>query len=346
MKKGFTLVELLVVIAIIGILIALLLPAIQAAREAARRMECANHLKQMGLGAMTHESAQRCYPSNGWGLHWVGYAERGFGRRQPGSWMYSLLPFMEFKSVHDMTSGLSGAARKNAGKQMVATPLGVFNCPTRRQPILYPIGDWVPDQRNPWCGDKDKLDLQLTDHVARSDYACNSGAGYIVPSTGHPFWTEWGPLDISQAQSHPDAWDSVAAIAKGVCYPGSQTALKDFKGGTSHVLLFAEKNLCPDLYFNSQDSGDNETMYMGDNADTARWTAYPDANTPSPPVRDRRGFSGWNLFGGAHPSSFNGVLCDGSVHAIAYDIDPQVFRVLGVRAKNPTTDSKYIIDLP
>jgi prepilin-type N-terminal cleavage/methylation domain-containing protein len=83
--RGFTLVELLVVIAIIGVLVALLLPAVQAAREAARKTQCRNNLRQIAIAALSHESIHKHYPTGGWGFKWIGWRDAGAGRQQPGA---------------------------------------------------------------------------------------------------------------------------------------------------------------------------------------------------------------------------------------------------------------------
>src|SRR3989304_8096603 len=94
-RSGFTLVELLVVIAIMGILVALLLPAIQSTREVARRLQCSNNLKQMGMGCLSHLNEQGHFPSGGWGWAWSGDPDRGFRGRQPGGWLFNILPYIE-----------------------------------------------------------------------------------------------------------------------------------------------------------------------------------------------------------------------------------------------------------
>jgi prepilin-type N-terminal cleavage/methylation domain-containing protein len=107
--RAFTLVELLVVITIIGVLVDLLLPAIQAAREAARKVQCKSHLRQLALAAINHCEAHGHFPTAGWSSEWVGDSDRGFGEEQPGGWAFNILPFVEENTVHDLAGdGIPG----------------------------------------------------------------------------------------------------------------------------------------------------------------------------------------------------------------------------------------------
>ena len=110
--RGFTLVELLVVIAIIGILVALLLPAVQAAREAARRSQCQNNLKQLSVAVLNYENTHKTLPSGGWGWHWMGDPDGGYGKDQPGSWLYSILPYLEEANVRTIAARPSVSAEE------------------------------------------------------------------------------------------------------------------------------------------------------------------------------------------------------------------------------------------
>jgi len=165
-RRAFTLVELLVVIAIIGVLVALLLPAVQAAREAARRSQCANNLKQVGLALQNHHDAFKYLPSGGWGWKWMADPDRGSGEKQPGSWAYSILPFMEAQAIHDIGKGTTGAAKKDALARLASTPLPGYYCPSRRASRTYP-------NRN--AGSSDQYNANSPSELARTDYAGNLG---------------------------------------------------------------------------------------------------------------------------------------------------------------------------
>ena len=134
-RGGFTLVEMLVVIAVIAILIAFLLPAIQSARESARRVHCANNVRQLALACNAHVAAQEHFPANGWGSCWTGDPDRGFGMEQPGGWIYNILPWLGQQNIRDLGVGLTpGSARQAALFQQRTSVVPTLYCPSRREP--------------------------------------------------------------------------------------------------------------------------------------------------------------------------------------------------------------------
>ncbi|MBN2292309.1 MAG: DUF1559 domain-containing protein [Pirellulales bacterium] len=327
-SRGFTLVELLVVIAIIGILIALLLPAVQAAREAARRTQCSNQLKQIGMAALSHHDSHKHFPTNGWGYIWVGDPDRGFGRNQPGGWIYNIFPFMEQQQLHDMQSGKTGAARLGAGALVISTPVATMNCPSRRAALPYPTQTWSPHYRQPNY-------TANTDVLARSCYAGNAGDVYTDPSDAGSGLSASGPSNHAQGES--DLWqsgfDKIAGMATGIFFAGSQVQIRDVSDGTANTYLAGEKYLDPEHYATGLGAGDNESMYMGDNGDIVRW-----ANPTYLPRRDTPGFNTYWMFGSAHPGVFNVVMCDGSMQSINYEIEYEVHRCLHNRQDGEPID--------
>ena len=121
----------------------------------------------------------------------------------------------------------------------------------------------------------------------------------------------------------------------GVIFCGSLIRPIDVRDGTAHTLMIGEKYVPRDAYLTGTDSGDNECMYIGDNPDITRWTANslstPASPAPTPPMRDTPGYQNLVGFGGAHPSSINCAMCDGSVHTVSYTVDPIMFMRLGSR---------------
>jgi len=338
--RGFTLVELLVVIAIIGVLVALLLPAVQAAREAARRTQCVNRLKQIGLAFQNHHDTHGFFPSGGWGFDWVGDADQGFGKNQPGGWAYSLLPYLELQNLHAIGKGIpptSAAAlnqKRAANTQVVQTPLDAFSCPSRRPPALRAV----------CCNAKN---INGGGDQAKSDYAanfgdanfCNDNNNVSNPCPCIVFGNSMTPGNVIGVNNGSFVnWPNTERVT-GIVFIRSEVNLKDVSDGSSNTYAVGEKFINPDQYETGLDPGDDWSMFAGQQDDTVRTTHFdPAANIVTTPVQDRAGLGGvavWR-FGGSHPGGCHMAMCDGSVQTVSYDISPETHRRLGNRADGET----------
>ncbi len=304
---GFTLVELLVVITIIGILIALLLPAVQAAREAARRLQCCNHLKQIGVGANLSLEKLGHFPTGGCLWYSAGDPDLGTGPAQTSGWVYNILPYMEQEALYQLGAGADAAGKVAAAGQRIQTPLSWMSCPSRRPPTLH------PNIYNRSYGGASPGTL------AGGDYAANVG----------------DTLGVQSGFASDLTWT-------GVCYYWSKVTAADVTDGMSNTYFAGEKSLCPDWYFSGQSGGDDDNQYTGDNIDVLRGTYY----TPGPPaasypfLADTPGADHPFSFGSAHAIGCHMGFCDGSVQFINYTIDPEVHRRLGNRKDGLTIDGK------
>ncbi|MGO9115390.1 MAG: DUF1559 domain-containing protein [Thermoguttaceae bacterium] len=322
-QSGFTLVELLVVITIIGILIGMLLPAVNSARESARSVQCKNNLKQMGTACLAHEQAQGFFPTGGWGWWWVGDPDCGYGTQQPGGWVYNILPHTELNTLHDLGQTPPGQPVNNNAKQqailrLVATPLPFTNCPTRRRDALYTFGESTVAMNagvvSPTPGLK----------VARTDYAADCGSA------------QENELGLGPASN--SAADQLTYFGKhtnnvqtftGICFEQSMIRKDDVTDGCSQTLMLGEKYLGPDSYGTGSATADNENMYVGMDNDVCR-------STYRAPMQDHWGVGDTSAFGSAHPNAANFVLCDGSTFTVNYAVDPNMFLMLGIRSGRPT----------
>ena len=319
-RRAFTLVELLVVIAIIAMLVTLLLPAVQAAREAARRTQCLNNMRQMVLGWLNHESALGYLPSSGWGWRWQGDPDRGFGTSQPGGWAYDILPYMEQQDIRNLGKGLPDAEKGQRMLLAVQTPIPVFNCPTRREARVYPKsrgGDLADNLRECLQGVECRL--------ARSDYQANSG-NVAVGETRGP---------TGDRMTEYDAKPYHNGMANGVTHHMSETTLGQITDGTSKTLCVGEKYLNPDNYFTGRDAADDQNIFLGIDRDVNGYTAS--LSSSGQPIRefqprqDQPGLSINWTFGSAHQTGMNVVLCDGSGRSIEYGVEAAVFWAMGGR---------------
>ncbi len=287
-NNGFTLVELLVVIAIIGVLVALLLPAIQAAREAARRSTCQNNLKQMSLAAVNYHGVHKTLPRSPSADN---RSQEDAGRR---SWTVYILPFMEGQNIFDRMD-FSVQGNKGVNLELIKENLSNGLCPSDPEAATPAVTELSLAY---WTGTGDQ-------EVGLISYAANSGDHRNLTGVGAPTppYMQWanGAYDEGSMRGVIGRWDY-------------STSFREVTDGTSHTYLFGE--IVPSwCYWHAWGLQSWST------------TAHP-LNAWNNEVRESDGWLADHCitFRSLHPGGGHFSYCDGSVQFVSDDIAHIVYR--------------------
>ena len=294
-RPGFTLIELLVVIAIIGILVALLLPAVQQSREAARRTQCKNNLKQMGVAIHNfHDQYSALPPSRNYD-HYT-------------SWAFLILPHLEnFNLFVTWDSTLKYYYQSDEAR---LTPISAYFCPSRRgvQQVSTKNDDiFSPHETSP----------HIPGTVA--DYACVAGYG-----RGWNWVTSRGAMVMGDATTEPPTnFGDYAPPGAVLKTWRSRTAFRDLTDGLTHTFLIGEKHIPPSRYGIAPYDG---AIYNGDHPGNFSRTGGPGSPLAKSPLDSYQ-----NNFGSSHDQVCNFLLGDGSVRSVNVMIATDILGRLTVR---------------
>ncbi len=317
-RPGFTLVELLVVIAIIGILVALLLPAIQAAREAARRSQCANNLKQMGLAILNLETTYKTFPSGGV-APWPkinSYSSNGkpFAPGKQGlSWAFQILPYLEEGALHNLATT----------EELQGSPVTLYFCPSRRPPAQSPDTlAWLMDYAGlvPAPSRADLGEAKFADVLAKG---CGTAYGFWGTTT---YTNDHNPRTSAMLKTSYTGFFGVfvrsSYFINGLTNKftdldyGPLTKQAQILDGTSKTAIVAEKRMRIDL-LGTETSWDDKGWSDGWDIDTRRSTICP----PEPDgAVQLPGYGDALATGSAHPGGQNVLFADGAVTFVSYEI--------------------------
>jgi prepilin-type N-terminal cleavage/methylation domain-containing protein/prepilin-type processing-associated H-X9-DG protein len=341
-RRGFTLIELLVVIAIIAVLIALLLPAVQAAREAARRIQCTNNLKQLGLALANYESSNVCYPSSDvWGTNNGFCTGFGFGNGcQNTPWFSLMLPFIEQGALANAFNFAVGAEGPSLAGWFVNSTVGIsriasFQCPSDNVQVFTfnSVSSLVGITTN-WSLSKGNYGANWgnTDYGQGVSGSSFSRAQYLQSPFGLSA-SGSGPILIGVASVTDGLSNTqfVSEILQGAPDDIRGLMWTDDPGGASYMTRFA-----PNGYLDSLNAGiniDNLPTF----ASSAVGTSPPSAGSlcDSQPVQGlacySQGTEGSEYVASRsrHPGGVNTLFGDGSVHFMKNSINIRTWIQLG-----------------
>ena len=328
-RPGMTLVELLVVIFIIGLLVALLLPAVQAARESGRRASCHNNLKQIGLGLLQYELDRKHFPP-GHTQSRSNILPDDFGQPDPPreapmyyvSWLGRILPYVEQGSLWqhvrpDQSAWAHPQGRLPDGTFINGARIALYRCPSgsSMESINIPAGAAGPGEPAFECALTEYFGVNGTDQFQ-------------------------GP--------EPTRFDSRRA---GMLYVNSQVRMAQVTDGTTNTLFVGERPPAYEGYLGWWFAGAGPYPWFGaGDVVLGSNEVIPDANlacSPGGPTswfRDGKGEAddvrAWH-FWSMHPGGANFVFVDGSVRLISYNVDQTVFTALATRAGGETINGDY-----
>lgn len=361
--RGFTLVELLVVIAIIGVLVALLLPAVQAAREAARRAQCKNNLKQIGIGLTNYLDARGHFPTAGtqnadwWRQMVVVRRSPNYNQLERFSWCFQILPYIEQSNIYDQAKDVHPLDNVFPNGSLVEQAVSIYVCPSRGQRsvamadgTVVQLGDYAGVFFGRMGNDQYKAN-NMYDQPANMPYKEFGWRG-IITKGGHYFVLNaekkliYDIWPVVKAKHVTDGLSNTIAVMEKAVWVGRYLPEATFSGANNSYADIPGWSMNAHQPTMRNVSGDGGQVFPvpagttigtwspgrgpGDNPPLGDGTyMVSDIQDPSiaPRARDSTNFREEG-FGSAHPGAMLAVFADGSVRSVNLDVDPKTGGVL------------------